>query len=162
MKRLQRNRVTARRAVQPPARGDPACRGCRNRWPRQDTGRASGILVSRQIADICSDEFLFRRIDCSQPKGAGKPLDVFELLGLIDGPEEYRVNPAVANLVQINKRSMKCMPARIGCAPSTPWRRSPLSIPKTWWREFASIELLNFCWSLHPMTGVEIIRFRKK
>jgi len=60
----------------------------------------TGILVSRQIADICSDEFLFRRIDRSQPKGAGKPLDVFELLGLIDGPEEYRVDPADAKLVR--------------------------------------------------------------
>ena len=60
----------------------------------------TGILVSRQIADICSDEFLFRRIDRSQPKGAGKPLDVFELLGLIDGPEEYRVDPAEAKLVR--------------------------------------------------------------
>jgi adenylate cyclase len=60
----------------------------------------TGILVSRQIADICSDEFLFRRIDRSQPKGAGRPLDIFELLGLLDGPEEYRVNPAVAKLVR--------------------------------------------------------------
>jgi adenylate cyclase len=56
--------------------------------------------VSRQIADICSDEFVFRRIDRSQPKGAGKSLDVFELLGLIDGPEEYRVSWAVAKLVR--------------------------------------------------------------
>lgn len=60
----------------------------------------TGILVSRQIADICSDEFLFRRIDRSLPKGAGKPLDVFELLGLIDGPEEYRATAQAAKLVR--------------------------------------------------------------
>ena len=37
---------------------------------------ATGILASGDVADVCSDEFLFRRIDRSQPKGAGKPLDV--------------------------------------------------------------------------------------
>jgi adenylate cyclase len=44
--------------------------------------------------------FLFRRIDRSRPKGAGKPLDVFELLGLIDGPEEYGIAPPEAKLVR--------------------------------------------------------------
>jgi len=46
----------------------------------------TGILASGQIVDVCSTEFLFRRIDRSQPKGAGKPLDVYELLGIMSGP----------------------------------------------------------------------------
>jgi adenylate cyclase len=58
------------------------------------------ILASGQIADVCSHEFLFRRVDRSQPKGAGKPLDVFELLGMVDGPEECAVTPAMAKLVR--------------------------------------------------------------
>ena len=60
----------------------------------------TGILASGEIADACSDEFLFRRVDRSQPKGAGKPLDVFELLGMQDGPEELRVTPDMVRLVQ--------------------------------------------------------------
>jgi adenylate cyclase len=60
----------------------------------------TGILVSGQIVDVCSNQFLFRRIDRSQPKGAAKPLDVFELLGAVDGPEEYGVTPAMAKLVR--------------------------------------------------------------
>jgi adenylate cyclase len=60
----------------------------------------TGILASGQIANACSKEFLFRLIDRSQPKGAGKPLDIFELLGMIDGPEELRSTPAMAKLVE--------------------------------------------------------------
>ncbi|TCU66175.1 adenylate cyclase [Bradyrhizobium sp. R2.2-H] len=60
----------------------------------------TGILASGQVADLCSREFLFRRVDRSQPKGAGKALNVFELLGMIDGPEEYRVTPEMAKLVR--------------------------------------------------------------
>ncbi len=46
----------------------------------------SSILVSGQIAAICSDEFLFRHVDRSQPKGVGRPLDIFELLGTHQRP----------------------------------------------------------------------------
>lgn len=60
----------------------------------------SSILASGQIADVCSSEFLFRRIDRSQPKGAGKPLDVFELLGMYDGPDEFRVTSDMTRLVE--------------------------------------------------------------
>jgi adenylate cyclase len=60
----------------------------------------SGILASGQIATVCSDEFLFRHIDRSQPKGVGHPLDIFELLGTIDGPDGFRVTPAMTKLVQ--------------------------------------------------------------
>ena len=45
----------------------------------------SSILVSGQIATVCSDKFLFRHVDRSQPKGVGRPLDIFELLGALDG-----------------------------------------------------------------------------
>jgi adenylate cyclase len=60
----------------------------------------SSILTSGQIADVCSDEFLFRRVDRSQPKGVGVPLDIFELLGTMDGPDEFRVTPALRKLVE--------------------------------------------------------------
>jgi adenylate cyclase len=60
----------------------------------------SSILASGQIATVCSDEFLFRHIDRSQPKGVGHPLDIFELLGAIDGPDGFRVTPAMTKLVQ--------------------------------------------------------------
>ncbi|HTO67674.1 MAG TPA: adenylate/guanylate cyclase domain-containing protein [Bradyrhizobium sp.] len=60
----------------------------------------TGILASGQIVDVCSTEFLFRRIDRSQPKGAGKPLDVYELLGIMSGPEEYEVAPEMTKLVK--------------------------------------------------------------
>ena len=60
----------------------------------------TGILASGQIADVCSNEFLFRRADRSRPKGAGKPLEIFELLGMIDGPEELRITPATMKLVR--------------------------------------------------------------
>jgi adenylate cyclase len=43
---------------------------------------------------------LFRHIDRSQPKGVGYPLDIFELLGTLDGPEGFRVTPAMTKLVQ--------------------------------------------------------------
>jgi adenylate cyclase len=59
----------------------------------------TNILTSGQIADACSEEFLFRRIDRSLPKGAGIPLDIFELLGTVDGPEEFRITPTMAKLV---------------------------------------------------------------
>jgi adenylate cyclase len=60
----------------------------------------SSILVSGQIAAVCSNEFLFRHVDCSQPKGVGHPLDIFELLGTIEGAGEFRVTPAMTKLVQ--------------------------------------------------------------
>lgn len=60
----------------------------------------TGILASGDIADVCSDQFLFRRIDRSQPKGAAKPLDVFELLGMHEGPEELRITPEMVRLVE--------------------------------------------------------------
>jgi adenylate cyclase len=59
----------------------------------------SGILASGEVVNICSDAFLFRRIDRSQPKGASKPLDVFELLGMHEGPEAYRVTAEMVRLV---------------------------------------------------------------
>jgi adenylate cyclase len=60
----------------------------------------SSILVSGQIERICSNEFLFRRVDRSQPKGVGHSLDIFELLGAIDGSDEFRVTSAMTKLVQ--------------------------------------------------------------
>jgi len=60
----------------------------------------SSILVSGQIAAVCSNEFLFRHVDRSQPKGVGHPLDIFELLGTIEGADEFRVTPAMTKLVQ--------------------------------------------------------------
>ena len=60
----------------------------------------TAILASGQIADVCSGEFLFRRLDRSQPKGAGKPLDIFELLGMHEGPEELRATPEMVRLVE--------------------------------------------------------------
>jgi adenylate cyclase len=60
----------------------------------------TSILVSGQIATICSNEFLFRRVDRSQPKGVGHALDIFELLGAIDGPEEIRVTPAMTKFIR--------------------------------------------------------------
>jgi adenylate cyclase len=64
----------------------------------------TGILASGEVADVCSGEFLFRRVDRSQPKGAEKPLDVFELLGMREGPEELSVTPEMVRLVQDWKR----------------------------------------------------------
>jgi adenylate cyclase len=60
----------------------------------------SEILASGQIAEICSDEFLFRRVDRIQPKGAGRWFDIFELLGTVDGPEELRATQAMMQLVR--------------------------------------------------------------
>ena len=62
------------------------------------------ILASGQIAGVCSDEFLFRHIDRSLPKGAGTPLDAFELLGMVDGPEEFRITPTMTKLASDWKR----------------------------------------------------------
>jgi adenylate cyclase len=59
----------------------------------------SSILTSGQIASVCSDEFLFRRVDRTQPKGVGTPLEIFELLGTTEGPDEFRVTPALMQLV---------------------------------------------------------------
>ncbi len=59
----------------------------------------TNILVSDQIADVCSDTFLFRHIDHSLPKGAVRPLHILELLGIYDGPEEFRIQPEQAKLV---------------------------------------------------------------
>lgn len=60
----------------------------------------SSILASGQIAAVCSDEFLFRHVDRSQPKGVGHPLDIFELLGTTDGTDEFRVTPQMTKLVR--------------------------------------------------------------
>jgi adenylate cyclase len=59
----------------------------------------TNILVSGQIADACADELLFRRVDHSLPKGAVKPLEILELLGMFDGPDEFRIKPEQAKLV---------------------------------------------------------------
>lgn len=59
----------------------------------------TGILVSEQIVDVCADTFLFRRVDHSLPKGAIKPLEICELIGMYDGPEEFRARPEQAKLV---------------------------------------------------------------
>jgi len=56
-------------------------------------------VTAVEIAEACSGEFLFRRVDRSQPKGTGKPLDVFELLGALEGPEELRATPEMLHLV---------------------------------------------------------------
>jgi adenylate cyclase len=60
----------------------------------------SSILTSGQIASVCSDEFVFRHVDRSQPKGVGYPLDIFELIGTIDGPDEFRITPVMTCLVK--------------------------------------------------------------
>jgi adenylate cyclase len=58
------------------------------------------ILASGQIAEICSEEFLFRRVDRIQPKGAENPFDIFELLGAAEGSEECRATVAMTQLVR--------------------------------------------------------------
>jgi adenylate cyclase len=60
----------------------------------------SSILTSGQIAAVCSDAFLFRHVDRTEPKGVGHALDIFELFGTIDGPDEFRVTPAMTKLVR--------------------------------------------------------------
>jgi len=60
----------------------------------------SSILVSGQIATACADEFLFRRVDRSQPKGVGRALDIFELLGSVDSSSEFCATPDKTRLVQ--------------------------------------------------------------
>src|SRR5260370_7930562 len=40
----------------------------------------SSILVSGQIAAVCSNEFLFLHVDCSQPNGLPHPLTIFQPL----------------------------------------------------------------------------------
>jgi adenylate cyclase len=60
----------------------------------------TGILVSGEIASVCADEFLFRYIDRSLPKGAGTPLDIFELLGSLRGGDEFEASPERHRLVR--------------------------------------------------------------
>lgn len=60
----------------------------------------SSILVSGQIAKVCSDEFLFRRVDRTQPKGLGRALDIFELLGSFDASDKSRNGSPMAKLVR--------------------------------------------------------------
>jgi adenylate cyclase len=42
----------------------------------------------------------FGHVDRSQPKGVGTPLDIFELLGTIEGADEFRVTPGLTRLVE--------------------------------------------------------------
>jgi adenylate cyclase len=60
----------------------------------------SSILVSGQIAKVCSDEFLFRRVDRTQPKGLGRALDIFELLGSFNAGAECHNASSMAKLVR--------------------------------------------------------------
>jgi adenylate cyclase len=59
----------------------------------------SSILASGQIATICSNDFLFRRVDRTQPKGLSHTLDIFELVGAIDAADEFRATETQAKLV---------------------------------------------------------------
>ena len=58
------------------------------------------ILASGQIAEACSDEFLFRRVDRIQPKGAENPFDIFELLGAVEGCDESPATVVMTQLVR--------------------------------------------------------------
>jgi adenylate cyclase len=60
----------------------------------------TSILASGPVAAACADEFLFRRLDRSLPKGSGDPLEIFELLAAIDGPDEFCATPAMTRLVR--------------------------------------------------------------
>jgi adenylate cyclase len=60
----------------------------------------SSILVSGEIAKVCSDEFLFRRVDRTQPKGLGRALDIFELLGSFDAGDRCQNASSMARLVR--------------------------------------------------------------
>jgi len=91
----------------------------------------SSILTSGQIAAACSNEFLFRHVDRSQPKGVGQPLDIFELLGTLNGAGEFHATPAMTKLVRTGTRSMTSMPVMTGYARLMPWRHSPTNIRKT-------------------------------
>ncbi len=57
------------------------------------------ILVSGQIANACSEEFLFRYVDRSLFKASGEPIDVYELLGMFNGPDDLRVTSTHTKLV---------------------------------------------------------------
>ncbi len=57
------------------------------------------ILVSGQIAEACSDEFLFRRIDRCLFKESGEPVDIYELLGRFEGTDDLRIVSAQSALV---------------------------------------------------------------
>lgn len=52
----------------------------------------TSILVSGPVVEACAEKFLFRYVDRSLPKGAGAPLDIYEPIGLYDGPDEFRVS----------------------------------------------------------------------
>jgi adenylate cyclase len=56
----------------------------------------TSILASGQIATACSNEFLFRRVDRTQPKGLSQSLDIFELVGATGAAADCRVTPAQA------------------------------------------------------------------
>lgn len=78
--------------------------GCLSRPRRRLEGLnkyyGSIILASGQVAAVCSGEFLFRRIDRTQPKGAGRPLDVFQLMGRFEGSHESRATSEMMQLVE--------------------------------------------------------------
>ena len=57
------------------------------------------VLRGPVAHDIELEAHLFRRIDRSQPKGVGHALDIFELLGTLEGPDEFHVTPAMTELV---------------------------------------------------------------
>ena len=57
------------------------------------------VLASGQVADACSGGFLFRKVDHSLPKGAIHPLDIYELIGTVEGPPELRVTQVQQTLV---------------------------------------------------------------
>jgi adenylate cyclase len=59
----------------------------------------TSILASGQIAAVCSSEFLFRRVDRTQPMGLSQSLDIFELVGAIDAANDFRVTPSQARRV---------------------------------------------------------------
>ena len=60
----------------------------------------TSILASGQIVSVCSNEFLFRLIDRTMPKGTGNVLEIFELVGMIEGPDEFSVTPKQQALVE--------------------------------------------------------------
>lgn len=60
----------------------------------------TSILASGQIAAVCADQFLFWHVDRGLPKGAGEPLEVFELPAVVDGPEEFCATAATTKLAR--------------------------------------------------------------
>lgn len=53
----------------------------------------TSILASGPVVAACSDDILFRHIDHCLPKGAGSPIEIYEPLGLYDGPADLRATP---------------------------------------------------------------------